>query len=67
MGGARGAVMAGSTILDLSPPVLDRAAQPFATTLGTLDALHTVLTAFQFDGLQRRRYPERSDAYPLRR
>jgi predicted nucleic acid-binding protein len=34
------AVMAGSTILDMSPPILERAAQPFPTTLGTLDALH---------------------------
>lgn len=46
--------IAGLTLVRLGAAVLDRAAQPFPTTLGTLDAIHlasALLARPSFDGL----------------
>ncbi|MEX0791369.1 MAG: type II toxin-antitoxin system VapC family toxin [Actinomycetota bacterium] len=54
---ARAAVLetiSGITLVGISPAVLERATQPFPTTLGTLDAMHlssALLARNGFDGL----------------
>jgi predicted nucleic acid-binding protein len=40
-------LLSGMEVVDLSPPVLSRAASPFPTSLGTLDAIH-LATALAF-------------------
>lgn len=54
---ARAAVLeaiSGVTLVSIDPAVLERATQPFPTTLGTLDAIHlssALLARKAFDGL----------------